>query len=288
MPTSSSHKQAVAVALSVGNEIDRIVARMGTVEHPRGAVVSAYRMARSSLGSDQSFANVRDTLGWLRNHVGQIMRDVLMSARDAATGFAQRLLSIFNVPYVSAPVDPTASYWRAWFAQLEGQLAYTEALMQSPVTADVELVVGDDNRVGLLTPGGIIRDGARLAAFAVNGGIDDVLIMSLLMAGKQGQHKRQAVALIDNRTTDCCLRVNGQVVGQEEDFRLTGYPRYASRMRNPPFHWYCRTTVALIRNEDAGDEHTVEMRESAKAELAAREEKRKTTRPVRQRTEVAA
>ena len=82
--------------------------------------------------------------------------------------------------------------------------------------------------------------------------------------------KRQAIAAIDERTTDTCLRVHGQVVGMTDPFKLTGTPRYADEVPAPPFHDYCRTAVVLVRNEDVNDRTTNLMRDAARAEINAR------------------
>jgi len=84
--------------------------------------------------------------------------------------------------------------------------------------------------------------------------------------------RRQAIAAIDERTTDCCLRVHGQIVGVREPFRLHGTPRFADEMMDPPFHWHCRTVVTLYHPsmEEVGVS-TREMREAARAELEARQ-----------------
>lgn len=50
---------------------------------------------------------------------------------------------------------------------------------------------------------------------------------------------KQAVAVIDRRTTNVCLAVAGQIVGIEADFDTLNGSFYA-----PPFHIHCRTTVS--------------------------------------------
>lgn len=71
-------------------------------------------------------------------------------------------------------------------------------------------------------------------------------------AGQLGEHagsplpwRRVAVATLDAKTTECCRRIDGAVVGLYEPFRLTGTPRFADAMLGPPFHCYCRTVVRL-------------------------------------------
>jgi hypothetical protein len=82
---------------------------------------------------------------------------------------------------------------------------------------------------------------------------------------------KQAIAAIDERTTDCCLRVHGQIKPLDKPFELSGTPRFADRVMNPPFHWYCRTATALYRPEmEETGLTTDELRDAARAELAAR------------------
>lgn len=82
---------------------------------------------------------------------------------------------------------------------------------------------------------------------------------------------RQAVAAIDERTTDCCLRVHGQIVGMDQPFRLTGSPRFADYVMAPPFHWHCRTaeTLYIPEFEEIGVK-TGDMRSAARGEIEAR------------------
>lgn len=82
---------------------------------------------------------------------------------------------------------------------------------------------------------------------------------------------KQAVAAIDERTTDCCLQVHGQVQPLDKPFELSGTPRFGDKIQNPPFHWYCRTATALYRPEmEQTGLTTTDMVSAAKAELAAR------------------
>lgn len=86
---------------------------------------------------------------------------------------------------------------------------------------------------------------------------------------------RQAVSAIDERTTSCCLEVHGQIVRQKERFKLIGTPRFRDEMLNPPFHWYCRSATAIYQDRMEtipGNITTQMMRESARAEVIARED----------------
>jgi len=134
------------------------------------------------------------------------------------------------------------------------------------------LVLGDGTRLGLLQPAPVVREAAnwvtRTQALAWAAGLGGVLRRA---GTAPGEFLKQAVAAVDERTTETCLRVHGQVTAMGGEFRLTGTPRFADRMAAPPFHWFCRTATALVRAEDADDELTREMRQAAGAEIVARE-----------------
>jgi hypothetical protein len=83
--------------------------------------------------------------------------------------------------------------------------------------------------------------------------------------------KKQAIAAIDDRTTECCLRVHGQVQEMKAPFVLTGRPRFADRLQGPPFHWRCRTATTLYSEAmEMVGVPTAAMLAAARAELKAR------------------
>lgn len=92
-------------------------------------------------------------------------------------------------------------------------------------------------------------------------------------------YEKQAIATIDAQTTDCCLRVHGQIQPLEKPFILEGTPRFADKVANPPFHWHCRTaeTLHTLRMEEKGIP-TTELIDAAQAELRARAETGKRER----------
>jgi hypothetical protein len=83
--------------------------------------------------------------------------------------------------------------------------------------------------------------------------------------------QKQALATIDMDTTDCCLQVHGQVQALNDPFHLTGTPRFADYMQREPFHWNCRTDVAIYLPElEEVALPTKELRADARAEMASR------------------
>jgi hypothetical protein len=66
----------------------------------------------------------------------------------------------------------------------------------------------------------------------------EAVLGSLARSGDRGGYLKQAVAAIDQKTTDCCLRVHAQAQPLDKDFHLTGEPRYADYLPYPGFHWW--------------------------------------------------
>jgi hypothetical protein len=83
--------------------------------------------------------------------------------------------------------------------------------------------------------------------------------------------QKQAVAVMSPETTDCCLRVHGQIVDVDQPFQLDGEPRFADDMLHTPFHWNCRTSIVMYHPSfERGGLTTSNMRKSAEAEQRKR------------------
>lgn len=270
-----AHEAAVRSALRAGDRIGRLIARLGTAEHPRGEVLAAYRNAERGLGEVLRRAQsgglryeVGEVLGGLRRDVGQTARQVLSDARVIGQEEARRQAEAQGIGGVMMvqPVDVSAME-TAWLAVVDAQIATASALVATG--ADAGEIVGDESRAGVLRPAVVVAEGGRWIAGAVSAAMIGWWGQVIGSRGREVWF-HQAVAAIDERTTDCCLRVHGQVQRLDRPFRLTGTPRYADKQDHPPFHWYCRTAEALLREDQVGDRLTREMVDAALAELGAR------------------
>jgi hypothetical protein len=124
----------------------------------------------------------------------------------------------------------------------------------------------------VLRPAVVVAEGARWAAAALSAALAAYLLWTIDRERQpRSEWCHQAVEAIDERTTDCCLRVHGQTRPLSRPFRLTGTPRYADELEHPPFHWYCRSSEALIHRDQVDDGFSREMVAAAQAERAARE-----------------
>jgi hypothetical protein len=83
--------------------------------------------------------------------------------------------------------------------------------------------------------------------------------------------QKQAIAVINDRTTETCLRVHGQIREIDEPYHLTGTPRFSDEELYPPFHFRCRSSSVAYHAdfEEAGGLTTDAMREAAQEALAA-------------------
>lgn len=274
---ANAHAQSVQGALHSGERLGVLFDRMGNADNPRGVILAAYRTARNAVrGRTDSVRAMSDALATLRNVVASNSSDLLQSAVALGVGQAERELRAYGVKRTAPKLaDEVAAAQVAWLAALDAQLGAARALALTG--GDEGEIIGDETRAGVLTPGPVLQAGAMWLASIFALGWSETVKQS---AGKDEFYK-QAIAAIDHRTTDCCLRVHGQTQPIDKPFKLTGEPRYADEIDDPPFHWYCRTAEALVPREFADDALTREMKDAASAEIKARKEsgRRETIHP---------
>jgi hypothetical protein len=248
------HERAVRLAIQTGSALQRLFNRMGNEAHPRGALLRAYRVALAALRRDLSrMWLVEDVLAVLESTLSGAIRALLDEAYTAGVAQARAEAAVYGLlPMPDENRDAGAVATEAALAVYRAQAAAIRAAVQLG-DPDPEVLLGGDDRAGVLAPGAVIRETARMATGLALAGYSGTIDQTLAANGATGDFKKQAIAALDARTTDCCRRVHGQVVGLHEPFRLTGTPRFAGRMQAPPFHWYCRSTLALVRADDADD-----------------------------------
>ena len=268
----SQHERAVRQAARTSAELKKLFNKLGNAEHPRGRILSAYRQARRAMKPDlDNLFIVRDTLFELRYSVEMAIGQVLRDAAARGTEQAERELNIYDLP-LSREIQPDdRAALTASLLVLDQQIAAINALIAAGDASEA-VIIGDATRAGVLSPTPVIRETAKwttgIALLAWHNSIE----RSVEQADVQDDYVRQAIAVIDQLTTDCCLRVHGQIAELDGDFRLTGTPRFADRKRAPPFHHECRTAVTLVLRSEAGDGFTARMRKMSRDVLQIREE----------------
>lgn len=251
-----------------------IVGRMGTQAHPRGSIISAYRNAHRALRDIFRRVSGAEALGEATEVLSALRREVLAAgtvALDKSVDLGRNQAEIERQVWELGPLGiqrpNTPAALEGWISVVDAQIAYTMAAIATE--ADPVLILGDDRRQGRLRYSDVTRAGAQWTAWAAMQSLVEALEEPTDRTGITWD--KQVIATIDERTTDCCLQAQGQIVPYDSDFKLTGTPRYADEMDWTPFHDYCRTSIVQVPRSLTEDDLTKQMRGAAKAELEARE-----------------
>ncbi len=248
---ANEHERATRSAVRTSRDLARIFARLGTSTHPRGRVLSAYRVARKALkNSLDDPSAVEDALLVLEDAVRAAVDEQIKASMNVGLSQAERDLKVYGLPAPVGSGNLSASVPNSVeivMAPVKAQTLAVRGAVASEMPGAEELILGGEDRMGLLTPGTVLKGAAVEVAktvaqswlFGVSGPTEVV--------EEAGVFQKQAIAAIDGRTTETCLRVHGQIVPLDGLFQLEGVPRYADAMGGPPFHWWCRTATALYR-----------------------------------------
>ncbi len=265
-------------ALRTNRALDFLFQRsIGSGAHPRGRLLAIYRNTRRALAAVLAagsaltvIAAVAEVMAAWRQDVKQESWEVVRGAVEIGQTQASADVATYALGAPGPPPDVLPAY-TAMQATVDRQ--YTQIMAQVALGADVGVILGDGVRVGMLTPGPVVLDLGRLmVGVAVASYVGGVVLGA---KAEPSRYRKQVVATIDAVTTECCLMAHGQVQDMDADFQLDGEPRYASRLQWTPFHFNCRSSIALVLREEADDDLTQQMKKAAKDELAAREPKDK-------------
>ena len=215
--------------------------KVGSVEHPNGAVLVAYRNAnralKSALREENKISAVREVLLQLKRTVRTESGEILTSADVFGLSEAERQLEYYNKPNgykVPQDINPAV---QSIVSEVDRQQILIEGMLINDL--DPMLITGDEEHQGTLRFGPV----AIAAAFWISTTVWSAY--SKHVARNAPSFDKQAVAALDLRTTDCCLRVHGQIQRFEGKFELTGSPRFADELEWSPFHYNCRTSIVL-------------------------------------------
>lgn len=243
---ANPNQQAVKDAERNNEELAVLFGRyLGSRKHPRGRLLSLYRNQRRLLAKQirdgESIGRLELSLQSFSIATGAVITDAILASGELGTESAKRQVGYFIAAGLAFNAAngrfDSRSLLRPAVEAVNQQLSLVRAAIASNV--HVSEIVGSGARMGVLQPFPIQRELARLMAMGVSSAFDEHI-------GADTPFHKQAVAVIDLRTTDCCRKVNGQIQPKERPFLLTGTPRYADRAMAPPFHNYCRTSVALF------------------------------------------
>jgi len=254
-------KRSINEAVRVNHELARLFASAGTTDHPRGAVLSSYRTTLRALKADTSTGAIRDTMQSLQREIHSFAREKLLEASSIGTGsaikqmgyYGKKLSTFVPPPQIEPALDAINSVIQA----------QTSAALGLASTRNTTQITGDQNRQG------VVQATAVTSALAFWMATMLAQAMSTTVLASGSDFKKQSIAALDGRTTDCCLRAHAQIQPMNGLFILSGTPRFADKLDWTPFHWYCRTSIALyLDGYDLG--LTEQMRDGANFLLSER------------------
>lgn len=261
--TTNPLKKAIKSGIRMNDRIDDLFADIGTSSHPRGAVLTHYKEAKVLLADALRQTNrvgaVTNVLRNLRRNLQQDVNSVFNDAIGIGMDESKRQLSFYDInpSGIIKLTDEVQTALTTVMTRYDAQAAAIHALVMTD--ADEAQIVGDDDRSGVLSVGEVAAAAGYWATFLVWNAFDNMTFNS----SNGLNFRKQAIAAIDMRTTDCCLRVHGQIQPFDSPFKLTGTPRFANEMDWPGFHWWCRTSAVLYLSE-FDDGFTKQMRDSAR------------------------
>lgn len=266
-------RKAVESAERANDRLADLFARAANPESGRGVVGTPYAAARlgmtAALEKRNPTNSARQVMSALRDALETGVGKLYKVAQSDGVAEARRQLAFFEE--AGAMNDATRAELEAQLdaallatlARMDAQTATINAMLVTGTAIDT--IVGDDERPGQLRPSDIVVGVAYWLAVLTWGAWE---AFARHNAPKALENK-VAVAALDLRTTDCCLKVTGQVQPFGKPFALTGMPRFADKINYPPFHNRCRTAVAFYQAQ-YDDGLTAQMRAEARQILSER------------------
>lgn len=264
---------------------------IGVIAHRKNMLYFAGGENLRALARDwEMFRQIDARLAALREHIGGIAQGAWGRAIEGAKDISQEEMDILVGNLDLGPFAFELNMVDFASAEIGLQSALA-SLMESQ--AQVATVLQSTLRVGMLRGESfddlIKRALAEDASVFVRGRLSAELGVrrNVIAANNEAREQiysywapqipglgKQAIAAIDENTTECCLLVHGQIQPAGGLYELVGQPRFADRVKAPPFHWRCRTSsVAYHADFERGARITTQdMRNAAKAELGARED----------------
>ena len=281
-------ERAIADAARVEHKLQRELWRLGTLAHPRGKILVAYRNARRLIRAALKLTGVsraaalRDALDGLKQSVRAQVRETFETTQGIG-GESANAQADYYASEIERLALPDSLALLLVSQQVAGNRTLSVNAVEQLVDAQAAQILAlanfeqddailGDRRVGALNPTPVVA----LAFFHAvslygNAWVDTLDGRLSVLSGKELRpFKKQAIAAIDERTTPCCLAVHAHIVPFEDDFILTADPRpYGDEVAEPPFHYYCRTALVLYNKLfDLG--LTEQMRAAADVAIAER------------------
>lgn len=270
----ATHKAEIQAANRVNKKLRVLQQGISPSLHPRNALTQIYKSTRKQIVANfDDIAELRNILFLFSSTVSRIVRPLIETSADLGrtAGLASLGRRNISTPGLSQIVSPTLITPAIVAIKEVADSQVAQTLAVASINGAVETVVGDGvNSVGFFSQGVLNKQ--------INGFLTAITATSTLSLFEQfiaGQIEanvfyKQAVAAVDEKTTECCLIVHGQFQLIDDFFSLVGSPRFADLIQNPPFHWNCRTATALVHASERFDSLTQDMIDAGARELEAR------------------
>jgi hypothetical protein len=234
------HDKVVKDAEHTHRELGKMIDGLGGVEHPKGDISAAYRAAHREvrdIAKREAWNEIPEAMESLQGKVSGVAGKAVRAASALGIESARIQFGVYDIEIPEEWEDPATTYLEdAWSNVVRQQISSVQAAIAA--RPDPIILLGDKTRQGLIRPGPVIAAGAGFMAAALASAWALTADRGAKKADPRADFRRQAIAAVDQRTTDCCLRVHGQVVKMDQPFHLSGTPRYGDRIMSPPFHDY--------------------------------------------------
>ena len=269
---ANAHRTVVRKAERVGDDLKRLFDRLGNTDHPRGDILAAYRLALASMPQAlTNYTAAREIATRLRADVRRGVVGVFGDASELGIEQGRAEASEWDLDSISLGILPIVNDAAEVVLGAVGQQLNTVLAEIRTGSPDAAELFGDESRYGILAPAGVVLAAARWITTITDTAHNTYTEQAIERSGQtKDQYGLQAIAALDDKTTDCCLKVHGQIIPVKGEFHLTGTPRFADNMKAPPFHWNCRTATALVKLAEQDDDLTRILQAAAQTEIESR------------------
>lgn len=271
---TSRHERAVQAARDHTAAWERILARFAG-DAGVGLLYSLYRHAFASLpAAIVSTVLLRAVLDRLIDDTERLARSALDDAADSGAAAAEDQVALLPQMDRRIRVRPVPALLRdSAIGAVIGVLTAQRAQVLSLVAtgrATAASIIGTDASPGILNPVPVALATTDQVVAIGQAPLTRALAPATPASAGRPVYYLQAIAGIDERTTECCLNIHGHAVPIGGLFHLTAMPRYADYLPGPPFHKWCRTATGLILMSELDDPLTRELFAAASEELRQR------------------
>lgn len=259
--------------------VEHYVTQLGRVETQAArAALARWHAARSALiaaisrsDAGQAYA-VQAAISDAAQQISATVISQAISVGRIAQTLIEAQTGLAVAERVAAPALPLSGWQAATMGLFLAEIGRLHTGGADAAAILARLITGRDGRQSTYDQARVSLQLATEGAIWATGN-GHVARLADIAGRRQGRrYQKQAIAAIDSRTTDCCLKVHGQIQDLDKPFQLRGTPRFADHIQNPPFHYRCRTATALYLAEmEAIGATTETMRATARAELRRRE-----------------